>query len=80
MFFKRKQPKAPVHPGTRFRRTHSSNLVETVEVLDVYRDYRGIQHVRFEVSFGWPRPLYVAAQSRLLCLEEFTSRYSPAMH
>jgi hypothetical protein len=76
MLFKRNRSNPPVEPGSRFCRTHASNLVETVEVLDVCRDHRGIPHVRFEVSFGWPRPLGVAAQSRLLSLEEFTNRYS----
>lgn len=77
MLFKRNTPNASVRPGSRFRRTHASNLVETVEVLDMCRDHRGIPHVRFKISFGWPQPLGVAAQLRLLSLEEFTSRYAP---
>jgi hypothetical protein len=54
--------------------------VETAEVLEICRDHEGIPHVRFELSFGWPRRMPVAPQSRLLSLREFTQRYSERTH
>ena len=65
-----------IRPGSSYRRKHATNLVETAEVLEICQDYEGIPHVRFELSFGWPRRMPVAAQSRLLSLHEFAARYS----
>jgi hypothetical protein len=78
-FFDRLSARRPtdldVRPGVSYRRTHASNLVETAEVLEICRDHEGIPHVRFELRFGWPRRMPVAAQSRMLSLQEFTHRY-----
>lgn len=65
-----------IRPGASYRRKHATNLVETAEVLEICRDHEGIPHVRFELYFGWPRRMPVAAQSRLLSLNEFATRYS----
>lgn len=65
-----------VRPGASYRRKHTTNLVETAQVLEICEDHEGIPHVRFELSFGWPRRMPVAAQSRLLSLYEFSARYS----
>lgn len=65
-----------VRPGASYRRKHTTNLVETAQVLEICEDHEGIPHVRFEVSFGWPRRMPVAAQSRMLSLHEFSVRYS----
>jgi hypothetical protein len=64
-----------VRPGASYRRKHTTNLVETAQVLEIREDHEGIPHVRFELSFGWPRRMPVAAQSRLLSLHEFSVRY-----
>jgi hypothetical protein len=69
-----------IRPGASYRRKHATNLVETAEVLEICRDHEGIPHVRFELSFGWPRRMPVAPQSRLLSLREFTQRYSERTH
>lgn len=77
-FFGRSSQRAPsldIRPGASYRRKHASNLVETAEVLEICRDHEGIPHVRFELSFGWPRRMSVAPQSRMLSLHEFTQRY-----
>jgi hypothetical protein len=65
-----------IRPGASYRRKHTTNLVETAQVLEICEDYEGIPHVRFELSFGWPRRMPVAAQSRMLSLNEFSARYS----
>ena len=64
-----------VRPGASYRRKHTTNLVETAQVLEICEDHVGIPHVRFELSFGWPRRMPVAAQSRMLSLHEFSNRY-----
>lgn len=64
-----------VRPGASYRRKHTTNLVETAQVLEICEDHEGIPHVRFELSFGWPRRMPVAAQSRMLSLHEFSVRY-----
>lgn len=71
----RRSPNLDVRPGVSYRRKHASNLVEVAEVLEICRDHEGIPHVRFELSFGWPRRMAVAPQSRLLSLQEFAQRY-----
>jgi len=64
-----------VRPGASYRRKHTTNLVETAQVLEICQDHEGIPHVRFELSFGWPRRMPVAVQSRMLSLHEFSNRY-----
>lgn len=64
-----------IRPGASYRRKHATNLVETAEVLEICQDHEGIPHVRFELHFGWPRRMSVAPQLRMLCLNEFTTRY-----
>lgn len=73
----RRPPNIEVRPGASYRRKHATNLIETAEVLEICQDHEGIPHVRFEVYFGWPRRMPVAAQSRMLSLHEFACRYGP---
>lgn len=66
---------ATVGPGAMFTRKHGASVVETARVIDVYSTPGGIPHVRFEVSYGWPRQLTAAEELRVLCLDEFLARY-----
>ena len=68
-------PPPAVAPGAVFTRKHGASVVETARVFDVYSTPSGIPHVRFEVSYGWPRRVTAAAELRVLCLDEFLARY-----
>jgi len=72
------RPASAIGPGAMFTRKHGASVVETARVVDVYTTPGGIPHVRFEVSYGWPRQLTAPDELRVLCLDEFLARYDEA--
>ena len=72
---RRADPSSRVVPGTTFQRIHADALIETAKVLSISRDYYGIPHVKFEVSFRRPNRSTFDEGNRMLALKAFADRY-----
>ena len=75
MFFQRGKNIEYVRPGSRFRRVHPDDLIETAEVESVGTDPYGIPHVKFKVSFCRPNRFSYDEGVRMLSLRTFADRY-----
>ena len=64
-----------VVPGTTFQRVHADRMVETARVLSGGKDYDGIPHVNFQVSFRRPHRGTFDEDRRMLALKAFADRY-----
>ena len=74
-FFNREKNEEFVIPGSRFRRVHPDEMVETAEVEAVNMDPYGIPHVKFKVSFCRPNRYSYDEGIRMLSLKTFADRY-----
>jgi len=70
----RRQPKAEIKPGNRYRRRLESGLTATATVLDVRPDLSGFAHVLFTVAVEGSGA-EGADSTRILALRSFTDTF-----